>query len=352
MKSLWEFIGIVVAIIALGTPALGGPACKRNPGLEVADFSIPVTELKLRNPGPGENRTVLQILKDDFGIKTIFRYYDKQSESIPCKTLLRDEVDAIFKHGMSVAVVFQHQNDKPETFLEGNRGAEDAIRSLQLAKANGQPFGSTIYFGVDGVDEAIKGAVWEYWKSRGNPLSEERKQELKTKSRMSDRDLAKHIANYTRFVKNYQTWFPGKDWKQINPKSILPKVQAYFRAVRDEFQKEAAKNGGRTYDIGGYGSGLVCKTLLDKKEPLVKHCWLAQSTGWPEYEEFKTTNQWGLLQQGITKCPGWVFPRNPGEEVEFDFNKTNPKLAKFGQWSSRETKVADIPRPDTCKASK
>lgn len=151
MKSLWEFIGIVVAIIALGTPALGGPACKRNPGLEVADFSIPVTELKLRNPGPGENRTVLQILKDDFGIKTIFRYYDKQSESIPCKTLLRDEVDAIFKHGMSVAVVFQHQNDKPETFLEGNRGAEDAIRSLQLAKANGQPFGSTIYFGVDGV---------------------------------------------------------------------------------------------------------------------------------------------------------------------------------------------------------
>ena len=83
------------------------------------------------------------------GVKTIFRYYDHQDETLPGKTLHRAESDLILKYGFSLGVVFQHWNDRFTSFTV-ERGRVDAVRSLILARENGQPENSAIYFGVDG----------------------------------------------------------------------------------------------------------------------------------------------------------------------------------------------------------
>jgi len=83
------------------------------------------------------------------GIKTIIRYYDHEDETLPGKTLRRDERNLILTNGFNTAVVFQHHNNQFVSFT-ALRGRQDAERSLALAGENSQPPGSAIYFGVDG----------------------------------------------------------------------------------------------------------------------------------------------------------------------------------------------------------
>jgi len=83
------------------------------------------------------------------GIRTIIRYYDHEDETLPGKTLKKNERDAILMNGFRTAVVFQHHNDQLASFTI-SRGRLDAERSLALATENSQPRGSAIYFGVDG----------------------------------------------------------------------------------------------------------------------------------------------------------------------------------------------------------
>jgi hypothetical protein len=111
------------------------PTCDPNPADTVADFSMHVTDLRL-DGNPIWNRL------QELGIKTIVRYYDWDPESQPCKTLFRDETNAILANKFSIAVVFQHFNGDPETFIDTTRGKKDAERSLDLAEHNGQPPGS------------------------------------------------------------------------------------------------------------------------------------------------------------------------------------------------------------------
>jgi hypothetical protein len=84
------------------------------------------------------------------GINTIIRYYDHKDETLPGKTLRREERDFIMMNGFKAAVVFQHHNDQFASFTPW-RGREDAERSLALADENSQLKGSAIYFGVDGA---------------------------------------------------------------------------------------------------------------------------------------------------------------------------------------------------------
>lgn len=85
----------------------------------------------------------------EVGVATIIRYYDHEAETLPGKTLRRPEREAIAGAGFSLAVVFQHRNNRITSFTP-ERGAQDAERSLDLASENGQPRKSAIYFGVDG----------------------------------------------------------------------------------------------------------------------------------------------------------------------------------------------------------
>ncbi len=339
MDYSFAFRGFCVGVIfsatmLITTAVLAAPPCLANPDGPVVDLSVPVTELRTVT-----NDQALNALKQ-FGVKTIIRYYDFSDESLVCKTLLADESDAILAKGLSIAVVFQHNNDDPETIFDPKRGAADAERALALAAANGQPFGSTIYFGVDGVDQVINDVVYEYALAGGGPMKEARKAELHAKG--DDKD----IRHYERFLLYKDDVFKGPV-KDLRPESMLPFVQRYFSDIARVFREAAAADpSGKTYDIGGYGSGLVCTALLAKPSH-VKYCWLAQSTGWPGYDAFKAGKAWSLLQENSTVCDGWRNLRKPGP-VDFDFNRVSATKPDFGQWSVKRNPVVPVGRPATC----
>lgn len=77
------------------------------------------------------------------------------------------------------------------------------------------------------------------------------------------------------------------------PQDLTATIVPYFRSVRES---------RGSYLVGVYGSGLVCRTL--KELGLVSYSWLAQSTGWAEYEQYKQSNQWNLLQLWTTDFHG------------------------------------------------
>ena len=67
--------------------------------------------------------------------------------------------------------------------------------------------------------------------------------------------------------------------------SILP----YFTEVMATMRTDP---GG--WQVGVYGSGLVCQAVLDKE--LADLAWLAQSTGWAGYHAFLDSGRWTLKQ--------------------------------------------------------
>lgn len=315
------------------------PPCQANADFKAVDIRMPVHEIKSATGKVG-----VDALKE-LGVETIIRYYDWQDESIACKTLLKDEVDEIFARGMSVAVVFQHNNDDPETFFDPSRGTTDAKRALELAEANGQPYGTAIYFGVDGVDATLESVAYEHYKSDGKDITPARKKTLMAAPNgMPEKDFTKYSRFYSRFLEYRERVF-HRPAKVLAPKDMLPFVDSYFEAVNAEFEKAAGGDPAKSYVVGAYGSGLVCKRLASK----VKYCWLAQSQGWPEYSAYKDGKQWALVQKLITTCP-WTYPREKAKSVGFDFNVVHPDKADFGQWSARREPTRTVPRPTKCPA--
>ena len=123
-----------LTIWANAAPA--GYYCTNDPRIEAVDLSAPV------------DQDFLDTMRG-IGIKTIIRYYDHEDETLPGKTLRKEERNLILENGFKTAVVFQHHNNQFVSFT-AERGAQDAGRSLALARENSQPRGSAIYFGVDG----------------------------------------------------------------------------------------------------------------------------------------------------------------------------------------------------------
>jgi hypothetical protein len=228
-----------------------GPPCVANRGFEAIDVS--------------------QQISDDFarqirsiGVNTIIRYYDWEQETIRGKTLTQTELDIIRRNDLQVAVVFQHHNDKVETFEDTDRGRIDALRSLELARKLAQPRGSAVYFGVDGVD-----------------------------------------AKFSRLRRDKRGDVFG-----------LNEVTYYFERVNEAF-------AGSGLSVGVYGSGLVCRVILQKG--LAKYCWLANATSWPEYASFEASKRWSLKQLLTTKsdaCFGY----------DADLSVANGSGATYGQW--------------------
>ena len=138
----WALIAakFLCAFTVWASAAQAGEYCANDPRVEAVDLSAPVDQ--------GFLNTMRVI-----GIKTIIRYYDHEDETLPGKTLRREEHDLILSNGFKTAVVFQHHNNQFASFT-APRGREDAERSLALAGENSQPRGSAIYFGVDGPWQA------------------------------------------------------------------------------------------------------------------------------------------------------------------------------------------------------
>ena len=127
---------LFASLTAWAADAQAGYYCANDPRIEAVDLSAPVDQ--------GFLNTMRGI-----GIKTIIRYYDHEDETLPGKTLRREERNLILNNGFNTAVVFQHHNNQFASFT-ALRGHQDAERSLALAGENSQPRGSAIYFGVDG----------------------------------------------------------------------------------------------------------------------------------------------------------------------------------------------------------
>jgi Domain of unknown function (DUF1906) len=309
-----------------------GPPCEPHKQYSVADFSQPITQLRSIN-----GRTGFEELKH-FGVKTIIRYYDLPDESFACKTLVPEETDAILKNNFNIAVVFQHDSPDPETFFKAGSGKADAKRALELAAANGQPFGSAIYFSVDGTDQSLRDVVFEHGMSNGKNISAKRQKLLRRNGQIN------HIRHYANFLRYHSRVFvkPVADIRDVD---ILPFVDKYFRAVHEVFKNAGVDNaGGQGYKIGAYGSGLICSHL--QKQKLVDYCWLAQSTGWPGYQSFRSSQKWSLIQAEPTYCKQWKFVS--GGRVAFDFSRTNPAIPDFGQWSTQRKRSTDFRRPLKC----
>jgi hypothetical protein len=65
-------------------------------------------------------------------------------------------------------------------------------------------------------------------------------------------------------------------------------IAQYFQGIKEAFTHEALSPEprlGGIFQVGDYGSGLTCRILKELR--LVSFTWLAQSTGWAEYEAWK-----------------------------------------------------------------
>src|SRR5262245_38912266 len=100
---------------------------------------------------------------------------------------------------------------------------------------------------------------------------------------------------------------------------VTNRIVPYFLAV-----KEVCARGldGNSYEVGGYGSGLVLKKLLDDR--IITYAWLSQSTGHQGSAAFKASNRWTLFQH----LPSTVC------SLDVDVDDLNTNAAGFGQFDA------------------
>lgn len=103
---------------------------------------------------------------------------------------------------------------------------------------------------------------------------------------------------------------------------IQNNVAEYFKGLKDELLSQ-----GRTFRIGVYGSGLACRTLMDKG--LVEVPWLSMSRGFTGTQDFFYSNDWMLRQipPDTKHASGFSYDRNimpisPNEIGAFTYNAT------------------------------
>ncbi len=308
-----KFWIVSVLCLMLSTQAgFAAPSCAAHKGMTAVDMSQPANTITTSS-----GKTGFAALKA-MGVNTIIRYYDWANEDISCKALLPSESDAIIAAGFNIISVFQHENDDPESFFIKSRGSTDSKHALTLAKANGQPKGSAIYFAVDGVDQTIRDMVFEHGMSNGHKMSKKRRRHLIH----ADRNFIRHIRRYGRFLKYHASVF-HKPVETIKATDMNPAIIRYFEQVN------AVVKTDNNYKIGAYASGAVCELLLGHK--LIDYCWLAQSTGWPGFDHFFHSKRWAMVQERSTLCRTWNFAN--GDHVWVDFNRTNS--IPRGSWNKK-----------------
>jgi hypothetical protein len=323
VATLFAWTALAIAVQA---SSFDGPSCNAHTGMTAVDMSQPTQSITTASGKSG-----YQAL-GGMGVKTLIRYYDWTDTEASCKTLLPTESDAILSAGFNIISVFQHENDDPESFFVKNRGTTDGAHAVKLARANGQPADSAIYFSVDGVDQTIRDMVFEHGMSDGRAMSKKRRHHLV----LADHAFRRHIRRYARFLQYHAHVFK-KPVEQIRDTDIHPAILRYFEQVNAVVRPEG-------YKIGAYGSGAVCELLLGRK--LIDYCWLAQSTGWPGYDRFLRSRRWVMVQQKTTVCRKWRFAN--GDHVWLDFNRVN---SLKGAWSKKDkiTALAADEVPKSCE---
>ncbi|MDN0075072.1 DUF1906 domain-containing protein [Crenobacter sp. SG2303] len=106
---------------------------------------------------------------------------------------------------------------------------------------------------------------------------------------------------------------------------IRTRVIPYFQGVSDAFGQPT---GDPHYVIGVYGSGATCKAVLDAG--LAQCAWLAQSTGWADYMDFRMSNRWTLSQEMPATIAGVACDPNTTSDgkVIGDFTLTTGSVAQ------------------------
>lgn len=106
-------------------------------------------------------------------------------------------------------------------------------------------------------------------------------------------------------------------------------IVPYFKAINERFAEVNSP-----YAIGAYGSGLALRTLLSAG--LIRYAWLCGSTGYRDYQKFKTSGDWHMLQKlqttgfgGLTYDPNDISARYP-DCGEFVAEPLQPGLAPVG----------------------
>lgn len=351
--------------------AHAAPACKGHVNFPVVDFSFSVTDLGKKGGKEG-----LDVLKS-WGVKTIFRYYDQPKETLACKTLTPRETDILIENGFNIAVVYQHNSPDPKRYFQKGSGTLAARRALSLARANGQPSGSAIYFGVDGPDQRLASGAWMYSLANGKDYVRGTKHYEKVRNGRSHKRMQREIRIYNSFRSYAPKWFKQRNGKPLDPRDVrphmlLPFLDTYFEEINREFSKVKDNKGRPRYRVGAYGSGLICSHLLGTqpvkpaalkpnsrlrgKGAKIDFCWLGQARGWPGTREFAKTSLWALDQEGVTRCSNWK--RRSGGVTDFDFDRVQTNLTDFGQWNKVENRdltdyVKPIPRkyrgkPSSC----
>lgn len=102
-----------------------------------------------------------------------------------------------------------------------------------------------------------------------------------------------------------------------NDRHDIDGVRAYLAAVRDSF-------AGR-YDIGVYGAGFHCQTILS--DGLARYAWVPEAPAWRGTQDFVNSRNWTLMQNK-TNVSNSVWVRGSG--LPIDTNILNPTFSEFG----------------------
>ena len=300
------------------------PDCAEQPEFAAVDVSMDT-----RVPRTKDGQPIFVPFKQ-FGAKTLIRYYDNELESLPTKTLRKAESDAILNAGMAIAVIFQHANNNIGKFLEPDIGQKDAQRALALADENRQPFGTTIYFGIDDVEgTALRKMIDRYRSAGGGPLSDAQKEEL------GSGPLGRQAADY---YENFRQHGPEQlhtdDLLSVKPDMLRPVIKTYFEGIKTTFASYSKQHGGKGYVVGMYCTGLMC--VYGKQNALADKYWMnpAERFDQPDYLKFLKSDDWNMVQQLPTRSCGWK-PTPGHDNFEFDFNYVRRAKPDFGQWAAK-----------------
>ncbi len=269
------------------------PPCEANANFTVADFSVPLTQVKTDKTLPA-----LHALKA-FNVKTIFRYYDHADETLPQKTLLPEEAKAILAAGFKIGVVFQHHNDDPAKFLVPDVGRKDGERALDLARINKQPYGSAIYFGIDAPELHFGKLVKEHRRNNGDVMSSARREQLEKQGAQA----------FVESYHNFLSYGPGrlslKNLEEVQPAMMKPVIAQYIKDIRSTFEEHKRAHHGRTYKLGLYCTGAMC--VFADNAGLADYYWVSP--------EGRSTRPMPTSGNGAESWAGSSSPLTPAGET-------------------------------------